>query len=475
MNHRVLRVVVLLSLLMCPACGKDSHGVQPTSGVIESLFVANDDEKIVEAFRSGTSGVFVESVGTVEKILSDDLEGLPHQRFIVRLANGHSLLMAHNIILTPRINDLKEGDTVGFRGRYEWNSQGGVIHWTHPIAHPPNAGGWIVHAGIRYGQEITTGKEGKMTRWLPGWADPYYRNYFWLVTGVLVLVGVILLCLRFFSRTRGAAEKVWLSFSPWLIMAPVIFLAIGLGREAFIGSLLVLSIFSVKEFARATGLYEDWGFVIAVYAGIVGFYAAVAVKWYGLFVAMPAYAIVILLMIPALRNEYKGMIQKVGLSTMALIYLGWFPSHLAFIGDHKYGYAYLLFLIIGTELNDASAYLTGKIFGKQPLISKISPKKTVEGALGSLATISLYVWLTHLWLPGFNLFLLTLSVIIIWIGGTMGDLVMSFVKRDIGIKDMGTMIPGHGGLLDRVDSLIFVSPLFFHMINHYIKFPGGLY
>jgi len=312
-----------------------------------------------------------------------------------------------------------------------------------------------------------------MLTWLTGWSDPYYRNYFWLVTWVIVLIGFALICLRAFPKTKETSENVWVSFSPWLIMAPLIFLATGLGREVLIVSLLFLSIFCVKEFARATGLYEDWGFMLVVYLGIFGFYASIAVKWYGLFMAMPVYIIVILLMIPALRNEYKGMIQKVGLSNIAIIYMGWFPAHLAFIGDHPYGYAYILFLIIGTELNDASAYLTGKMFGKRPLVPNISPKKTVEGALGSLLLTSFYVWFVHRWLPGFNLYLLILSVIILWVGGTMGDLVMSFVKRDIGIKDMGKLIPGHGGLLDRVDSLIFVSPLFFHMVNYYVQFPGG--
>ena len=308
----------------------------------------------------------------------------------------------------------------------------------------------------------------------PGWSDAYFRNYFVLVASLITIAAIILGLMRIFPKTKSAAEKVWVSFSPWFIMAPVVFLVLGLGTKALIISLLILSIACVKEFTRATGLYEDWGFIIAIYAGLIGLYTAAFVKWYGLFVAMPVYAIVVILMIPARRNDYKHMIQKIGLSTIALIYLGWFPAHLAFLSYHTYGLAYLLFLIIGTELNDAAAYTTGKIFGKNPLVSNISPKKTVEGAIGSLIVTSLYVYFARQWLPGFTAFPLVLSVILLWIGGTMGDLVMSGIKRDIGIKDMGALIPGHGGLLDRVDSLIFVSPLFFHMVSHYVKFPGGL-
>lgn len=312
-----------------------------------------------------------------------------------------------------------------------------------------------------------------MVNWFPGWADSYFRNYFWLVVSLFIVAAVILIVMRIIPRTKSAAVKVWGSFSPWFIMAPVVFLVLGLGSKVFIFFLLILSIACVKEFTKATGLYEDWGFIIAIYAGLTGFYITAFVKWYGLFVAMPIYAIVVILMIPAGRNDYKNMIQKIGLSTIALIYLGWFPAHLAFLSYHTYGLAYLLFLIIGTELNDAAAYTTGKMFGKNSLVSNISPKKTVEGAIGSLVIISLYVYFVRQWLPGFTTFPLVLSVIILWIGGTMGDLVMSFVKRDIGIKDMGILIPGHGGLLDRVDSLIFVAPLFFHMVTYFVKLPGG--
>ncbi len=313
-----------------------------------------------------------------------------------------------------------------------------------------------------------------MLTWLPALNDSYFRKYLFLVATILLGFAILLLIFRLIPKTQEGSKRIWHSFWPWFIMAPIIFLCLGISREIFIVSLVLLSLCCVKEFSLATGLYKDWGFVGTVYMGIFGFYTAALTHWYGLFVAIPVYAIIVILMIPSLRNDYRNMIQKVGLSTMALIYLGWFPAHLAFLRDHPNGLAYLLFLIIGTELNDAAAFTIGKLFGKRPLVSEISPKKTVEGSLGALLVTILYVGLVGPWLPGFNPFLLILSVIILWIGGTMGDLVISFVKRDIGIKDMGTLIPGHGGLLDRVDSLIFVSPLFFHMVNYYVQFPGGL-
>lgn len=308
----------------------------------------------------------------------------------------------------------------------------------------------------------------------PGWQDPSFRHFFWLVFTFLIGGGLFLLGLRAHPDTRNRVERAWISYRPWLIMAPLAFFTVGLGAKGFIFALFVLSIFCIKEFAKATGLYEKWSFMGVLYVGTFMIYFSVWIKWWGLFIAMPVYVIVALFMVPTLLNDFQNMIQKVGLSTIALVYLAWFPAQLAFLSYHPASFAYLLFLLVGTELNDIAAFTTGKLFGKRPLVPNISPNKTVEGALGAIVIVSLYVLFVRHWVPSFTPFLFGLSVVLFTIGGIFGDLVMSFVKRDIGIKDMGVIIPGHGGLLDRVDSLLFVSPLYFHLINYFIKFPGGL-
>jgi hypothetical protein len=108
------------------------------------------DAKIWEAFTKKRSGVTVESRGVVEKILKDDLTGLPHQRFIIRLKNGQSLLIVHNIHLAKRIDNLQKGDTVGFKGEYIYNEKGGLVHWTHHDPRGRHEAGWIEHKGITY-------------------------------------------------------------------------------------------------------------------------------------------------------------------------------------------------------------------------------------------------------------------------------------------------------------------------------------
>jgi hypothetical protein len=108
---------------------------------------AQTDSILSQAFNSHASNIQVQGEGIVAKILSDDVDGSRHQRFIVRLGSGQTILIAHNIDLAPRLSSLREGDAVEFNGQYEWNSKGGVVHWTHrdPVNRHPS--GWLKHNG----------------------------------------------------------------------------------------------------------------------------------------------------------------------------------------------------------------------------------------------------------------------------------------------------------------------------------------
>ncbi|WP_286694934.1 MULTISPECIES: DUF3465 domain-containing protein [Spongiibacter] len=108
------------------------------------------DERFLHAYENRQSNLQLSGQGVVEKLLSDDLDGSRHQRFILRLASGQTLLVAHNIDLAPRINDLKVGDMVAFYGEYEWNRRGGVIHWTHQDPRGKHPHGWLKHRGVTY-------------------------------------------------------------------------------------------------------------------------------------------------------------------------------------------------------------------------------------------------------------------------------------------------------------------------------------
>jgi len=112
-----------------------------------------------------------------------------------------------------------------------------------------------------------------------------------------------------------------------------------------------------------------------------------------------------------------------------------------------------------------AAYTFGKLFGRHSLRTNISPKKTLEGAAGALAVSLLLPWVLRPTLPHFQAMDCLLAGLIVGVGGQLGDLVMSAIKRDLGVKDMAALIPGHGGILDRTDSLIYVAPLFCHYVR----------
>jgi ABC-type glycerol-3-phosphate transport system substrate-binding protein len=111
---------------------------------------ATATEAVARAFEDRQSGVQVEGEGTVVKVLPDDNDGSRHQRFILRLASGQTLLVAHNIDIAPRVPSLESGDPVRFNGVYEWNEQGGVVHWTHRDPNGTHQAGWLMHDGETY-------------------------------------------------------------------------------------------------------------------------------------------------------------------------------------------------------------------------------------------------------------------------------------------------------------------------------------
>jgi len=135
-SHSIAKAhcAAIVLLVLCPACSVNS----------------TNRDTIAQAFEQRESNVQVEGEGTVTRILADDNVGSPHQRFIVSLASGQTILIQHNIEVAPRIDDMKVGDMVSFSGEYIWNEQGGVIHWTHHHPAGRHQAGWIKYNGRIY-------------------------------------------------------------------------------------------------------------------------------------------------------------------------------------------------------------------------------------------------------------------------------------------------------------------------------------
>jgi phosphatidate cytidylyltransferase len=305
--------------------------------------------------------------------------------------------------------------------------------------------------------------------------DSVFRTYFWIVLICLAIAGAVLGFLRFVLKKETAS--MFQTYWSWILIAGIGFIVVFLGRIPTIAGVTLVAICAFKEFARVSGLYRDSWMTGAVYAGIVtvGIASVIADPrgeesgpgWYGFFVAMPAFAIALILVIPILRNRARGELQRISLAIIGFVYIGWMFGHLGFIANARNAYGFVCYIIFATSLTDIAAFTFGKIFGRHRLRSEISPNKTWEGALGALGVAMILPWLLRFSFPFFGAWQLILTGLIVGMGGQLGDLSISVIKRDIGTKDMAATIPGHGGLLDRIDSLIYAAPLFMHMIGYY--------
>jgi hypothetical protein len=144
------KIIGVLAILVAAYIGLvQLPGVPPAERLEGSLQETNEDQ-ISRAFREQATDRWVSGEGEIIKLLPDDNDGSRHQRLIIRLDSGQTLLIAHNIDLAPKVDHLETGDRVGFEGVYEWNKRGGVVHWTHHDPQGRERGGWLEYQGKQY-------------------------------------------------------------------------------------------------------------------------------------------------------------------------------------------------------------------------------------------------------------------------------------------------------------------------------------
>ena len=305
-------------------------------------------------------------------------------------------------------------------------------------------------------------------------ASDTIRIYLVIAGSVLVVAGAAIAILKFSLKKN--AEHAWHAYRGWLMMIPLVIGAVLLGRTATIVFFGLIAMAGFTEFARATGLYRDWLITGWVYLGIIGVTIVTLIPppgeqligWYGMFMALPVYVVAGILLMPILRDRTKGQLQLAALGIVGFIYIGWMFSHLAFLANSRNAAGWILFLLFAVPLCDVAAFTFGKMLGRHKMRPNISPNKTWEGSFGAFLVGMALPWIFRFSLEGFGTRELLLAGLIVGIGSQLGDLSISVIKRDIGIKDMGTLIEGHGGVLDRIDSLIYVAPLFFHMTRFFV-------
>ncbi|MEK6797194.1 MAG: phosphatidate cytidylyltransferase [Spirochaetota bacterium] len=285
-----------------------------------------------------------------------------------------------------------------------------------------------------------------------------------IMTGFGVLTGILTIVLLV---RRQEIKTLWTRFFAWFVIIPPLLIPLVLGRHAFQAVMLMLSLFCFNEYARATGLWKDRPLMIAASIAITVIFIPIFLFDYGFYQAFPVFAASFIIVLPIIRGRFTHMIQQTCLGILGIIYFGWFLSHVAYIRNLPHGIEYIFILIVLVESNDAFAYVWGKILGKHKLIPLISPNKTIEGALGALISVIVLALFLRLLVPYVEVPIMLLLAALVSVLGMLGDLVISFIKRDLSIKDTGSFIPGHGGLLDRFDSLILVAPAFFHFLRFF--------
>lgn len=277
-----------------------------------------------------------------------------------------------------------------------------------------------------------------------------------------------------------AATRFRVAWAPYFTWLPMLVLVFGAWWVSMVSSspwawalfVTLVSVYGFKEFARATGLYREILFVLLVYASIAFANLWAFLPHYGFFMVTPFWSIAALALVPIVRNRTEHMLQWFALSVVGVVYFGWFLAHLTYLWHSPYGLGYLIYVVLATQFNDVLAFLSGKLFGRHRW-TVLSPNKTVEGSLFALAgTIALAFANWGLAFPHLPWWGVLAAGVIVGVGGQIGDLTMANFKRNIGIKDFGSILPGHGGILDRVNSLMYVSPVFFHFMGYFFgPFP----
>lgn len=291
------------------------------------------------------------------------------------------------------------------------------------------------------------------------------------IAAALAVAPVIMLALgpRLSAATR---QDIWTRYWTWLVITPLVVVPLTLCKFGSVFILTVVALLAYREFARATGLFRERAMSILVVLGIVTMAFAALDNWYGLFVAVPPLGIAALAMAAVAKDEPQGYLQRVGLSAMALLLFGSALMHLAYFTNSTVFRPVLLMLLIATQASDIGAYCFGKAFGKRKLFPNTSPRKTLAGHIGAFVVAGgLTMFLTHEIYPNTPLDrweILLFFGALIGVAAQAGDLVLGSIKRDLGLKDLAKFLPGHGGVTDRVNSLLLVAPISIHFVAYFL-------
>ncbi|MBB3443856.1 MULTISPECIES: phosphatidate cytidylyltransferase [unclassified Rhizobium] len=298
------------------------------------------------------------------------------------------------------------------------------------------------------------------------------------IFGVLIVASVIgyILQQRFSPNGSNAAvENLNARIKAWWVMVILIGIAFMAGR---IGVLILFgfcSFAALREFVTLinTKRADHWALAAAFFVVVPIQYFLLWAEQYGIFsIFIPVYAFLLMPIISVLRGDTERFLVRIAEVQWALMICVFCASHVPALLTLKIpGYEgrnvlLIAFLVIVVQLSDVLQYVWGKLFGRTKIAPRLSPSKTVEGFVGGVISATLIgtgLW----WITPFAPLQAGLLALVITLMGFFGGLVMSAIKRDRGVKDWGNLIEGHGGLIDRLDSVVFSAPIFFHLTRYW--------
>ncbi len=300
------------------------------------------------------------------------------------------------------------------------------------------------------------------------------------IFGLLLVATLIVFVLRRVNPERDYAE-LGLRVRSWWVMAAIFLVALALSRTVSLVFLALVSFLALKEYLSLIPTRRaDRRVLLWAYLAIPIQYLWVGAEWYGMFIIfIPVYAFLLLPVQMVLIGETSGFLKAAGTLHWGLMTTVFSLSHAAYLlvlpaGENPGagGPGLLLFLVFLTQFNDVSQFVWGKTLGRAKALPKVSPGKTQAGVVGGVITTTVLAMLMAPWLTPLVWYEALAAGVLISLGGFLGDVSISAVKRDIGVKDSGGLLPGHGGILDRIDSLTYTAPLFFHFAGATLTATG---
>ncbi|NVK75625.1 MAG: phosphatidate cytidylyltransferase [Oceanospirillaceae bacterium] len=302
-----------------------------------------------------------------------------------------------------------------------------------------------------------------------------------IFTGIVVFLIIATIISRSLRELRVNHDYTELNqrINSWWAMIAMFGFALWAGINASIIFFALLSFLALKEYFSIIPTRKvDRRVLFWAYLSIPLQYYWASIGWYGMFIIfIPVYMLLFVPFRMVLLGDTKNFLRSAGSIHWGLMITVFSISHLAFLlvlpeladtpnQSSFAGPGLILFTVLLTQLNDVAQYLWGKSLGKKAILPHISPNKTWAGFIGGVLTTAAIAALLAPLLTPLNHFLGLIGGLIIGVAGFVGDVTLSALKRELGIKDTSALIPGHGGILDRLDSLTFTSPLFFHFLRY---------